>query len=113
MLNRSFLIVTMFCGALTFCATAHAQDHSEAIDCWYDYADCALHSGGDENWRSICYADFTECIGRRPLQPCGAGGRTKACIEFHEVCGEFIDGSAESAAQCAYDSDACEMAHGC
>lgn len=98
---------------LVLAGAVPAQANSDQPGCWIDYAECAQQSGGDENWRSICYADFSQCIGKKPLPECPSKGRLKTCIDYAVQCRSVLAGDDAWAAQCADDQDACELAHGC
>lgn len=92
---------------------AEAQDRHKAIACWWSYASCATVSYGDENWRSICYARFSNCTAQTGLPECPAAGQVPDCSTFLKDCRELADGDAVSTQQCDEDNDACLLAHGC
>ncbi len=94
-------------------AAVHAQVNVDATTCWFDYSDCARHSSGDENWRSVCYADFTGCVGQKGLPECPSEGSSKVCIDYVVECKKLVEGNEVWARQCSDDKDACELAHGC
>jgi hypothetical protein len=94
-------------------ASAEAQEDDGALACWWNYASCATESYGDQNWRSICYADFSRCLSTRTIPNCPAGGEVEECSAVFRDCTELADGDAELNQQCAEDMDACLFAHGC
>jgi hypothetical protein len=92
---------------------AEAQEPNEAVSCWWVYASCATESFGDQNWRSICYADFSTCLGQTKLPTCPPGGEVSDCSVYVEECRELADNDATLMQQCDEDHDACLLAHGC
>ncbi len=106
-------ILVMALLLLVFKGHAEAQDHDDALTCWWSYASCATESYGDQNWRSICYADFARCLSTKTIPNCPASGQVKDCLAFLKDCKELADGDAELDQQCIADADACLLAHGC
>ena len=98
---------------LVFKGDAEAQDGDEALQCWWSYASCATESYGDQNWRSVCYADFSRCLTTKTMPKCPAGGEVEECSAVFKDCTELADGDAELNQHCAEDMDACLFAHGC
>jgi hypothetical protein len=92
---------------------AYAQERNDAVSCWWVYASCATESFGDQNWRSICYADFSMGLGQAKLPTCPAGGGVSDCSAYLEECKELADNDATLIQQCDEDLDACLLAHGC
>ena len=113
MQKMGFLIVSLCTTWVVLTVAVHAQVTSDQPACWFDYSDCAQQSAGDESWRSICYADFTECIGQKALPDCPSDGELKICIDYAVECKSLLKGNDDWAAQCSDDKDACELAHGC
>ncbi len=103
-----------FCSGLVLgSAATHAQVRKDPPACWLDYADCARLSSGDEAWRSICYADFTDCVGQNPLPSCPGQGHPRLCTDYVAECNKLFKDNDVLKAQCVDDKDACEFAHGC
>ena len=98
---------------LGFNGHAEAQDRDDALVCWWTYASCATESYGDQSWRSICYADFAQCLKTTSTPNCPAGGAVEECSAFLKDCKDLADGDAELNQQCMEDVDACLLAHGC
>jgi hypothetical protein len=107
------MTVTTLALFLAGAGQASAQGYDDARACWQDYADCARVSQGDENWRSICYADFSGCLGRNELPDCDMQEEVPACVAYLSDCENLAAGDAETLSQCAEDADACALAHGC
>lgn len=107
------MVVFLVCSSFLTASAVHSQATSDTSDCWSDYADCARQSSGDESWRSICYAHFTECLGRKTLSACRSNGETALCVEYFEECSALTEADPDWLAQCSADKDACEMAQGC
>ena len=91
---------------------ARAQDDA-APSCWWDYASCARQSAGDAQWRSICYADFSRCIGKMQLPECPGTPTVADCLSYKAECDALAAGDAGLLADCSDDADACALAHGC
>lgn len=108
-----FLIVSLCINWAVLGVAVHAQVNLDGPECWIDYSECAQLSGGDENWRSICYADFTKCIGRKALPECPSAGPPTICNDYAVQCKSLVEGDDIWAAQCSDDRDACELAFGC
>ncbi len=92
---------------------AQAQDEDDAPSCWWEYASCARQSLGDAQWRSICYADFSRCIGKMQLPACPATPTVSDCLSYKAECDALAGGDAGLLADCSDDADACALAHGC
>ncbi len=110
-LRLGYVLVLMCASSVAFAVSA--QEGPIGPACWSDYADCARGSEGDENWRSICYAHFTECLGRQALSQCPGERRLKACLDYSKECKALAEGDPVWVSQCAEDQDACNLAHGC
>ena len=93
--------------------SAEAQDEDDAPACWWEYASCARQSHGDAQWRSICYADFSNCIGTKQLPKCPATPTVADCLSYKAECDALAAGDAGLLADCSADADACALAHGC
>ena len=65
---------------------ARAQDGDDAQACWWEYASCARQSFGDATWRSVCYADFSTCIGKMQLPACPATPDVADCLAYKTEC---------------------------
>ena len=92
---------------------AGAQDGQDGPSCWWEYANCARQSLGDANWRSICYADFSTCLGKMQLPACPATSTVADCLSYKAECDALAAGDAELMADCTDDADVCALAHGC
>ena len=107
--------VSMLCLSLLHAAfmvkTASAQEQVEA--CWFSYVDCSRQAGGDPQWRSVCYADFASCVGRKPMPECSPSTGTETCNDFKRECTEFADDEPRNIEQCNDDFEVCLFAHGC
>lgn len=90
-----------------------AQDEDEGSACWWEYASCARVSFGDALWRSVCYADFSSCIGTKQLPKCPATPTVADCLSYKAECDALAGGDAGLLADCSADADACALAHGC
>lgn len=90
-----------------------AQDGDDAPACWWEYANCARQSSGDPKWRSVCYADFSSCIGKQQLPVCTATPTVPDCLSYKAECDALAAGDAGLLADCSDDADACALAHGC
>lgn len=90
-----------------------AQDGDDAPSCWWEYASCTRQSSGDAQWRSICYADFSSCIGKKQLPVCPATPTVADCLSYKTECDALAAGDAGLLADCRDDADACALAHGC
>ncbi len=90
-----------------------AQDGDDAPACWWEYASCARQSFGDAKWRSVCYADFSSCIGKQQLPVCTATPTVPDCLSYKTECDALAAGDAALLADCSDDADACALAHGC
>ena len=109
--------ITRILAALVLCISikghAQAQGRDEARTCWWNYASCATESYGDQNWRSVCYADFSNCLRQKQLPECPAGGKVSDCSTYLKNCREPADADVALMQQCDEDTDACLHAHGC
>lgn len=92
---------------------ARAQDGDDAQACWWEYASCARQSFGDATWRSVCYADFSTCIGKMQLPACPATPDVADCLAYKTECDAIAGADAGLLADCSADADACALAHGC
>lgn len=92
---------------------ALAEDTADAVACWSNYSSCATVSFDDQSWRSICYADFSECLKAVQLPKCPAAGQVQACSEFLADCQVLAGADAVLIEQCQQDVDVCLFAHGC
>jgi hypothetical protein len=92
---------------------ARAQDGDDAQACWWEYASCARQSFGDATWRSVCYADFSTCIGKMQLPACPATPAVADCLAYKTECDAIAGDDAGLLADCSADADACALAHGC
>ncbi len=92
---------------------ARAQNSEDAPSCWWEYDSCARASSGDAQWRSICYADFSNCIGKMQLPECPATRTAADCLAHKAECDALAAGDAKLMANCSDDADACALAHGC
>ena len=90
---------------------AAAQDELDA--CWFSYLDCSRQAGGDPKWRSVCYADFARCVGRKPMPACPALTVPETCNNFKRECTEFAESDSVFIDQCNDDFEVCLFAHGC
>jgi hypothetical protein len=106
-------MLALFVFSDAFKGHADAQERNDAVSCWWVYASCATESFGDQNWRSICYADFSMCLGQAKLPTCPAGGEVSDCSAYIEECRELADNDVTLIQQCNEDHDACLLAHGC
>ncbi len=113
MRHRVFTIGLICFGLASSISVASAQSGVDGPACWAEYAECAQQSVGDDNWRSICYADFTKCLGRKALPSCIASAGPKVCSDYLAECKALAPGDAVWAAQCLDDQDTCELAYGC
>ncbi len=86
-MQKMGFVTISFCSIWSVLAAAvHAQVNVDVTTCWFDYSDCARYSSGDENWRSVCYADFTGCVGQKGLPECPSEGSSKVCIDYVVEC---------------------------
>lgn len=92
---------------------AGAEDNTDALTCWSNYANCATVSFDDQSWRSICYADFSRCLKGVKLPLCPAAGKVKECSAFLADCQSIAGADAVLLQQCQQDADVCLFAHGC
>lgn len=107
-------VAIVLIGWLVICiGPVQAQDETDAPACWWEYASCARLSSGDAQWRSVCYADFSSCIGTRQLPQCPATRTVADCLSYKAECDGLADGDAGMLADCSADADACALAHGC
>lgn len=90
-----------------------AQDAEDAPSCWWEYADCARQSFGDPIWRSVCYADFSGCIGKKQLPACPVTSTVADCLAHKAECDALASGDVDVMANCSEDADVCALAHGC
>ncbi len=90
-----------------------AQDAEDAPSCWWEYANCARQSSGDPIWRSVCYADFSGCLGKMKLPACPATQTVADCLAYKAECDALAAGDVEVMANCSDDTEVCVMAHGC
>ena len=90
-----------------------AQDTDDAPSCWWEYASCARQSSGDPIWRSVCYADFSGCLGKQELPTCPETRTAADCLAYKAECDALAAGDLEQMADCSADADVCAMAHGC
>ncbi len=110
--RNTWAIVVVYC-CLIGSAPAHAQDEDDGPACWWEYASCARQSSGDEQWRSVCYADFSHCIGTKQLPQCPATPTVADCLSYKAECDALTAGDIALLAHCSDDADACAFAHGC
>ena len=92
---------------------SHSPAYADGEECWFAYAGCAQESSGDENWRSICYADFVGCIGTKQLSECPARGTVTTCESYLKACKALVPADPVLIQHCEEDADACALAHGC
>ena len=92
---------------------ARAQDDEDASSCWWEYANCARQSSGDAKWRSVCYADFTGCLGKMRLPACTATPTVADCLSYKAECDALAAGDVKLMEDCSDDADVCALAHGC
>jgi hypothetical protein len=109
---NAWAVVLIGCCVLGF-DRAQAQDTEDAPSCWWEYASCARQSFGDANWRSVCYADFSGCLGKMQLPACPATSTAVDCSSYKAECYALAVGDVELMADCTDDADACALAHGC
>jgi hypothetical protein len=109
------MLVSMLCLSLLHSAllikAAAAQEQVDA--CWFSYLDCSRQAGGDPKWRSVCYADFARCVGRKPMPACPAITVPETCDNFKRECTEFAESDSVFIDQCNDDFEVCLFAHGC
>ncbi|MEM9472346.1 MAG: hypothetical protein AAGA00_10315 [Pseudomonadota bacterium] len=103
----------LVCCCLIGSGPAHAQDEEDAPACWWEYANCSRQSFGDAQWRSVCYADFSHCIGTKKLPKCPATPTVSDCLSYKAECDALTGGDPALLADCSDDADACALAHGC
>ncbi len=103
----------LVCCCLMGSVPAHAQDEEDAPACWWEYANCSRQSFGDAQWRSVCYADFSHCIGTKKLPKCPATPTVSDCLSYKAECDALTGGDPALLADCSDDADACALAHGC
>jgi hypothetical protein len=72
-----------------------------------------MQAAGEASWRSICYADFSGCLGRQTLPQCPATGVVDACEAYRSECKSLYAGDAVMQALCEEDAGVCRYAHGC
>lgn len=110
-LNKRAIVLI---GWLAICISpAQAQNGDDAPACWWEYASCARQSFGDAQWRSVCYADFSNCIGTKQLPKCPATPTVADCLSYKAECDALAGSDAGLLADCSADADACALAHGC
>jgi len=105
--------VGLICSFAAVAGSAIAQEGDDAPSCWWEYASCARQSQGEAQWRSICYADFSSCIGTMKLPVCPATPTVADCLSYKAECDALAAGDVQVMADCTDDADACALAHGC
>lgn len=112
--NRFTLLhgVVVLLAACLPLTTAAGGALDERVACWEGYNDCALGAGNADQWRSVCYADYSSCMKNPGEVQCRAEDRT-LCETVHRECNQGSDGSTVSADHCNQDHKVCLDSRGC
>jgi hypothetical protein len=91
---------------------AHAGAREDSRACWENYALCASGAGDMNSWRTVCYSDYTACMGNTPPVECLPDDEAY-CSDARTRCAVRSSDLDNGDALCSEDHQVCLDTHGC
>lgn len=84
----------------------------ERVACWESYEVCVLGAGNAEQWRSVCYSDYSSCMKSPGYIQCRPEDQS-TCSTKQRECTDRGDGSKTITSHCKQDHQVCLDAFSC
>ncbi len=99
------IVTALACGAA-------AGPREDRAACWDSYRICADGAGRAEQWRTVCYSDYSACMKNPGEMQCTTADE-KACKTVRSECQAGGDGSEVNSYHCRQDYQVCLDSFGC
>lgn len=103
-------VASLLVMGLAFSSAAGPREEREA--CWESYRVCAAGAGRAEQWRTVCYSDYSACM-KNPGELQCTEADEKSCQTLRSECLGAGDGSEVVSYHCRQDHQVCLDSFGC